>query len=331
MQWSFGLRSERLVKSVPAPEWVKPSGRAAATAAGLVLPDETEEGRMDILILGCGFTGRRVASSLAQAGHLVWATSRHPERLALQDVRCLRLDLDDPASLAATGAAVPEGIRVLLSIPLLEESAGCWTDPTPRLLDALGSKPARVVYLSTTGVYGAQECVNELSLPAPRSPRETLRVDAERAVQQGPCSSMILRPAAIYGPHRGVHASMRRGTFRLPGDGSRFISRIHVDDLAALAGAALLSNHSGTWPAADEQPCTSLEICRFISELTGLPMPPPAAEGSVSHTLRNNRRVDGRAVVRLLGVSLRYASYRTGIPACLSAEASAESGVEPDA
>ena len=280
---------------------------------------------MDFLIVGCGFTGCRVANRLAASGHAVWATSRHPELLALAGVRRLRLDLDDTASLAAIGSLVPEGVRVLLSVPLVHDKAGQWSDPAPRLLDAVGNKPSRVVYLSTTAVYGAQEQVNELSLPAPRGPREVLRVGAEHAVQRGRWSSMILRPAAIYGPHRGVHESMRRGTFRLPGDGSRFISRIHVEDLAAIAVAALLSGHGGAWPVADEEPCSSLEICRFVSDLTGLRMPEPASPGTVSETLRNNRRVDGRAVLRLLGVSLRYASYRTGIPACLSAEVSAES------
>lgn len=280
---------------------------------------------MTFLILGCGFTGRRVAATLAAAGHDVWATSRHPERLDLPDVRCLRLDLNNSASLAAVGAALPDGIHVLHSVPLIQDIAGRYSDPTPRLLGILGAKPARMVYLSTTGVYGTQEQVNESSLPAPRGPREQLRVDAERAVQQGPWSTMILRPAAIYGPHRGVHESMRRGTFRLPGDGARIVSRIHVDDLAALSCAALLSDFDGAWPVGDEEPCSSLEICRFVSSLTGLRMPESAPAGSVSETLRNNRRVDGRAVLRVLGVRLRYASYRTGIPACLSAESAVRS------
>jgi len=280
---------------------------------------------MNFLVLGCGFTGRRVAAGLAAGGHAVWATSRHPERLALAGVRSLRLDLDDPASLTCTGAAVPEGIRVLHSVPLVAGRTGGWEDPTARLLDALGRKPARVIYLSTTGVYGRQVHVDERTLQAPRAPREQLRVEAERVVQAGPWTSMILRPAAIYGPGRGVHESMRRGTFRLPGDGTRFISRIHVEDLAVLARAALVSEQAGAWPVADEEPCTSLEICRFVSALTGLPMPEPAPPDSVSVTLRshrgvNDRRVDGRAVVRLLGVRLRYASYRAGIPACLAAE-----------
>jgi nucleoside-diphosphate-sugar epimerase len=288
---------------------------------------------VNFLILGCGFTGRRVAAALAAQGHAVWATSRHPERLALPGVRGLLLDLDDPASLVCAVAAVPAGVRVLLSMPLIGDQhggwPGVWHDPTPRLLHALNGKPERVVYLSTTGVYGAQIEIDESSLPSPRGPRERLRVEAEQAVQAGAWSSMVLRPAAIYGPGRGVHESMRRGTFRLPGDGTRFISRIHVEDLATLASAALLSGQglsgqTGAWPVADEEPCISLEICRFVSRLTGLPMPESAPPGSVSETLRNGRKVDGRAVLRLLGVRLRYASYRTGIPACLAAESDVE-------
>ncbi len=275
---------------------------------------------MNLLILGCGFTGRRVAAGIAAAGHSVWATSRYPERLDLPGVCCLRLDLDDPESVVSALRAIPAPVRVLLSVPLTAGKAGDWSDPTPRLLEPLGEKPERIVYLSTTGVYGAQTDVDERTLPAPRGPREQLRVDAEQTVRAGSWSALILRPAAIYGPGRGVHESMRRGTFRLPGDGTRFISRIHVDDLAAIATAALVSAETGAWPVADEEPCSSLEICRFVADLTGLPMPAPAATGAVSETLRNNRRVDGRAVLRLLGVRLRYASYRTGIPACLEAE-----------
>ena len=274
----------------------------------------------DALILGCGFTGRRVAARLVAAGYRVWATTRHPEALKIAGVEALRLDLDDAESLRTLGAAVPPGARVLHSIPLLQTAAGDWFDATPRLLDALGGKPARLVYLSTTGVYGAQEQVDETTRPAPRGARERLRVAAEDAVLAEACSTLVLRPAAIYGPRRGVHESLRRGVFRRPGDGSRFVSRIHVDDLAAITTAALLSDERGGWPVADEEPCTSNAICQFVADLTGLPMPESAAADRLSETLRNNRRVDGRAICARLGVTLRYASYRTGIPACLRAE-----------
>jgi hypothetical protein len=96
-----------------------------------------------------------------------------------------------------------------------------------------------------------------------------------------------------------------------------------VDDLAAVAEAALLSALTGAYPVADEEPCTSLEIARFCAGLLGLPLPAPVPEDQVSETRRADRRVDGRAIVRLLGVSLRYPSYRQGIPAALAEEKAA--------
>ena len=64
-----------------------------------------------------------------------------------------------------------------------------------------------------------------------------MRVDEENDVLAGPWSSLILRPAAIYGPDRGVHVSLAQGRHRMLGDGSNYISRIHVDDLAAITAA----------------------------------------------------------------------------------------------
>jgi nucleoside-diphosphate-sugar epimerase len=189
--------------------------------------------------------------------------------------------------------------------------------PEPGAADLLTrNPPARVVYLSTTGVYGMAQAVDETTVPAaPRTNRELARVSEEQAVLSGPWSALVLRPAAIYGPGRGVHASMRAETFRLSGD---FVSRIHVDDLAAHCVAGLLSSVTGAYPVADEKPCTSREIAEYCAELMSLPV--PEALGEIR---RANRRVDGSAIRRLLGIQLRYPSYREGIAACLAEEARA--------
>jgi len=255
-----------------------------------------------VLILGCGFTGRRVAARLLARGFTVLATSRAPGDIAL--------DVLDPTSLAALRPLVPPGALVLHSIPAVAE-------PEP-LLEVLGDRPKRVVYLSTTGVYGDAREVDETTLVAPRSPRERLRVRTEQAVQAGPWLSLVLRAAAIYGPGRGVHAAMRAGTFRLVEGGQNYVSRIHVDDLAALAEAALLGDLTGAWPVADDEPCSSLEVARFCADLMSLPLPPSIPREQATETRRADRRVDGRAIRRLLGVSLRYPSYRVGIPASLT-------------
>lgn len=223
------------------------------------------------------------------------------------------MELDDPRSLAALSAAMPRGVTVLHSLPGLPDRR----ELTAEVLAALGTNPARIVYLSTTGVYGAQLDVDEHTRAAPVTETARLRLRAEELVTAGPWSSMVLRPAAIYGPGRGAHVSIARGTFQLAGDGMNFVSRIHVDDLAAIAEAALLTTASGAWPVGDEEPARSVELAAFVCGLLRCPMPQSIAVQQLHETRRANRRVDGRAICRLLDIRLRYPSFRTGIPASL--------------
>lgn len=262
---------------------------------------------MRALILGCGYTGRRVARRLAAEGCEVWVTSRHADQLQVQGARAVTLE-----ALADLGP----GLAVLHSVPLADGPS----DPTASLLDLLPRGIERIVYLSTTGVYGAQREVNEHTPPAPVTPESELRLAAERLVLGGHWNSMVLRPAAIYGPGRGAHVSIPRGKFRLLGDGANFVSRIHVDDLAALAAAALYSREGGAWPVADREPAQSRAVAEFVCGLLGCPMPGSATREELHETRRADRRVQGDAVFRLLDVRLRYPSFREGIPAALASD-----------
>jgi nucleoside-diphosphate-sugar epimerase len=279
-----------------------------------------------VLVLGCGYTGARVARRLRARGLAVHATSRDPgalTELAACGAAVHALDVRDPASLAALGrlaAALPAPCGVLHSVPLVAEQ-GREVDPTPRLTAALGDRPARLVYLSTTSVYGALAVVDEHTPPAPRLPREQLRLDAERAAAAGPWSALALRSAAIYGPGRGVHVAVRTGQFRFAGAGRHVLSRIYVDDLAAIVEAALLADVTGAFPVADDEPAVSAAVAAFAARLMGLPATTPAAAPERTGPGHVERRVDGRAIRRLLGVTLRYPSYRVGIPAALTEEA----------
>lgn len=249
-----------------------------------------------ILIVGAGYTGGRAAALLRAQGHTVVTTRREGGDLplTLPDTEPLRkLDGDD--------------WRVLWSVP---EAAG---------VEALAGKAARVVYLSTTGVYGDQRVVDERSEAGPTTERTRLRLAAEERVMAGPWSACVLRPAAIYGPGRGAHESIRVGRWKIAGDGSAYTSRIHVDDLAAIAAAAVLGELAGAWPVADAEPCTNGEITRFCCELLGVPLPESVPAGALDETRRADRRVDGRAVLRELSVTLRYPTYKIGVPAALRA------------
>lgn len=271
----------------------------------------------EFLIVGCGFTGRRVLRLLESAGHAV-AGLRRSEGF----------DVNRPADIQALSRRVTAETRVLISIPTQRTVEGALFERTPDVADAV-RHASRVVYLSTTGVYGAAAVVDENTPAAPRTLREQLRVTAEQAVAQH-ARAMILRPAAIYGPFRGAHVAIREGRFALPADGDVYTSRIHVHDLARLTVAALVSELTGAWPVADEEPSTARAIAEFCCALLRLPLPPESSAENLPETRRANRRVDGSALRAALGISLLYPSYRTGIPACIAEEsaisASSETG-----
>ena len=238
----------------------------------------------DVLILGCGYTGRRVAERLLARGCKVVCTAKRPRE------GVLAVDLEQPGALSLLRELVMPGMRVLHSVPPL---AG---EMDRVAVEALAGA-ARVVYLSTTGVYGDAEFVDHTTAAVADDPR----IRTEQAVLNGPWPALILRPAAIYGP--GRIARKRRA--------ASIVSRIHVDDLAAHAEAALFSDVAGAWPVADELPCPSIEVVEFHAALLGVA--PPVSEPASSP----GRRVDGSAIRQRLGIELLYPSYRTGVPASL--------------
>jgi nucleoside-diphosphate-sugar epimerase len=257
------------------------------------LPD-----KLEILILGCGYTGRRVALRFLARGAHVTATTRNPGNLSGLPV--------DFITVEQIGSHLRSGMRVLYSIPP-EGPVG--------LVDVLRGSASRVVYLSSTAVYGAARVVDENTVAEPDEERGRIRLAQEQWIAAGPWSSLILRPAAIYGPGRGVQESIQRGEHSLS---DRYVSRIHVDDLAAHVEAALLSSVTGAYPVADCEPCTSREIAEFCAGLLQVPVegrnPVQAARPP---RFAHNRRVDGRAIRTALGIELLYPSYKTGIPASL--------------
>jgi len=241
----------------------------------------------DVLILGCGYTGQRVAQLLLARGCSVIGTAKNPREAVVA------LDLEQPGAIARLREMVTPGVRVLHSVPPLDGEQD-------RIAVSALDGATRVVYLSTTGVYGEAQFVDETTAVI----EDTPRARTEQAVLNGPWSSLVLRPAAIYGPGR---IARRRIT-------TACVSRIHVDDLATHVEAALFTGVTGAWPVGDELPCPSIEVAEFRAALQGLPLPP--AEPSSAP----GRRVDGSAIRRQLGITLKYASYRTGVPAALDEE-----------
>jgi nucleoside-diphosphate-sugar epimerase len=174
------------------------------------------------------------------------------------------------------------------------------------------ARAAAITYISSTGVYGDRTGVidDTTPLPNPLNARSERLLAGENAYR--PFGATILRSPAIYGKERGLHCRILRGDHRIPGDGSQTLSRIHVEDLAALILAS--RNVRGeTFVVGDLEPSPHIDVVRFVCENYGLPLPPFAPLSDLPDSLRANRAIDARRALRELGVTLRYPSSREGM------------------
>mgnify|MGYP001548298192 CR=1 FL=1 len=215
---------------------------------------------------------------------------------------------------------------VVLSVPPGPSSP----EPERRLAAELPAQ-ARLVYLSTTGVYapGQGAEVSDGFPLAPGSLRSQARLEVEEAVRAGHENSVCLRIPGIYGPHRGVHQRMRQGGYRLIGPANTAVSRIHVDDLVAailLLGELEPMAHR-EFVIGDKKPTSSREHAMGVASHLGLQAPPTVDPESVSSEVRAMLGADRRIVPRRLldlGWKARYPSWREGLMQALAEEASPE-------
>lgn len=166
-------------------------------------------------------------------------------------------------------------------------------------------------YLSTTGVYEDLEGVvdDATSLPETASPKYAAVRAAEAAYRA--VGGAVLRSPGIYGAERGIHLRLKRGNFKLSGDGSRYGSRIHVEDLAELLLASA-ATPGETFVVGDLEPCRQIDMVHWLCQRMSLPLPESAPLEQVHETLRRNRRIDASRALSRLNVTLKYPSYREG-------------------
>lgn len=277
-----------------------------------------------VLVIGCGDIGRRIASARQAAGDSVRGLVRSvdgAQRLREADIPTLRLDLDRPFE------TLPAADVVFHCAPPPAEG-----DDDPRLARVLaaleGRPPRRLVYIGTSGVYGdcGGDWVAEDRPPNPQTGRARRRLAAERRLREWGGAHAVLRAPGIYGPGRIPVERVWAGEPILADSDSPWTNRIHADDLATAALAAARADApTGIFNAADGAPTRVGAYYRELAALIGAPAPPEIdwarAEREWSATrlsfLRESRRLDNTRLRRDLGVTLRYPSYREGLAASL--------------
>jgi nucleoside-diphosphate-sugar epimerase len=222
-------------------------------------------------------------------------------------------------AIASRGSLAAPGAFVVCSAP-----PGANPAAEIRALFALVPDAARLIYISSTGVYGRGDgaWVDETWPVAPITDSGRARAAAEAALAESPVSWVALRAAGIYGPGRGLVDRMRAGTYRVIGDGTSHVGRIHVVDLVAAIIRAGVTDVRGAVNVADNDPAPIGEVADAVAARLGLPPPPrvPAASVSaeIAGMLTADRRIANRRMHDELGVVLRYPSWRDGVDAELA-------------
>ncbi len=280
------------------------------------------------VILGCGYAGERLARTLLADGERVIATQRRDDAAATLRTRlggALETRVVDVFEAATLAGWMPAGAVVVDSVPPDLERGPHGAHVARALADAGGG---RVVYLSSTGVYarGDGSWVDEDTPTAPEGTRGLARVveeDVYAAAAGAGVECVSLRIAAIYGPGRGVQDRLRAGSYRVPGDGQNFVSRIHVDDLARVIRAAgrVQPLPRRVFVVGDDLPCRAREHADGVAALLGLPPPASVPMAELSPLAAElggaNRRVRNARLHEELGVRLAYPTWREGVTASL--------------
>jgi nucleoside-diphosphate-sugar epimerase len=288
---------------------------------------------MRVLIVGCGYVGLPLAAELVIQGHAVYGLRRSSsadDALNAAGVTPLRADITQPDSLnklprdfdwvvncvASGGGGVAEYWQLYLQGMV---NLTGWLAPTTQRTHV---NIPRVVYTSSTGVYGQNDglLVDETSLTEPLSETARVLVMAEsflmaRAAERK-FPAMILRAAGIYGPERGyLLKQFLRGDSRIEGSGARILNMIHRDDLIRAIIAVLERGREGEiYNVVDDAPVSQLDFYQWLAARLNKPLPPTIDEDAATPRKRGltNKRISNAKLKADLGFEFKYPDYRAG-------------------
>lgn len=280
------------------------------------------------LVIGCGYLGSRVAkkwrdSGRQNGGDEIFALTRSTERaeaFRAEGLRPIVGDVTKPGTLKS----LPEVETVLYAVGF-DRSAGLsqreiYVEGLRNVLDRLGDRVSRFLYVSSTSVYGQHrgEWIDETSPAEPTSDRGKICRDAEKLVEPLG-SATIFRLAGIYGPGRLLRRleDLKAGK-PIGGDPEGWLNLIHVDDaVQTVLACEQQSQAGGLFLVSDDQPVRRRDYYSRLAELAAVEMPAFDDNTEARRAPGQGKRCSNRAIKEQLGVKLRFPSIFEGLPSAL--------------
>jgi nucleoside-diphosphate-sugar epimerase len=285
----------------------------------------------DHTIVGTGDIGFRVARELVKQGQQVQGTVHFEEKAPLLEgagVKALVANFDYQEN-------IPE-------IPLNGQKLFYFMPPQGggssdyRMLNfchqlSADNCPARIVYMSTSGVYGdcGDQLVTEETPINPQTSRAKRRVSAEDQLraqaQRLGFDLIILRVTGIYGPGRLPLAQLKKGHEVMRPEDAPRTNRIHSLDLVTICLAAMDRGEPGDiFNVCDGEESSMSDYFMAVAKMHDLPQPHQLsraeAEGKMNPLtfsfLKESRRMSNRKLLEKLGIELRYPTLEEGLKAC---------------
>ena len=289
-----------------------------------------------IVIIGCGDIGIRVAKIWKNQGKTVFGAARSEESLNTlrqQHIHAVSLDLDDINKLQELSSRLTQDALIYYFAP--PPAKGIEDTRMVNFLQSLNNKalPTHIVYISTSGVYGDQQgkTINEDTLVNPQVDRAKRRYHAEQllleyGIEHSSISFTVLRVGGIYGPGRLPLQRLKDQIPMLHENLAPQTNRIHADDLAQICVAASTKNSAGEiYNVSDGSDSNMTEYFNTIADFCDLPRPPlvdweeaekTISKGMLSY-LKESRRMDNSKMLNHLDIELMYPSLKDGLKTCL--------------
>lgn len=282
-----------------------------------------------VLIVGCGYVGQRVMRLLQRDNVPVTGlvkSAATAQQLESAGVTAMRADLDD----ALPAGALADFREIFYFAPPPRQ--GDVDTRMTRFLQALAdSRPRRIVYISTSAVYG--DChgdwITEAQPVGPTTGRGRRRLDAEQQLTAW-CEAhavqwTILRVPGIYGPDKLPLARLEQGLPVLREADAPYTNRIHGDDLAMICITAMRADVCNTvFNVSDGHPSNMTDYFFHVADAAGLPRPPTVSRAEAANVLSegmlsflaDSRRMKNDKLLDQLQVTLRYPDLESGLAAC---------------
>jgi len=284
-----------------------------------------------IAVLGAnGVYGRHLVPRLAARGHRVRALVRRPEAAALARACGAEphiADVFDGASLRAGLDGCDVGINLATSLPgpsgrgdfaandrVRREGTPIWIDACRAAgVGRIVQQSVAMVNAAPGDAWADEDTVASTGGTDVASLSIAAALDMEQSIRASGLDWLVLRGGLFYGPGTGFDddwfARARAGKLRLPGDGSDWVSLIHIADMADATAAAI-----ELWPSrqtlivADDEPARWQDVFAYVAALAGAEPPQPGGrQGFPSF------RVSNRRAREALAWTPRYRSYREGL------------------